>query len=164
MIHHTAVSHDKNPDQFVAANNYHRSKGFPKSSLGYYIGYNYTISKNGRTHQGRKDGEVTAACPQDGMNSGKCIHICLDGHFDNEKPEAAQIYALRDLIKLLVQEYGITKSHIVFHNQFATKSCPGSNMDLGFVRSFGKDNERVFSIKEQVVKKLEELIDLVNKL
>lgn len=135
MIHHSAVSYDKNANQFVANNNYHKSQWNFKSSLGYYLGYNYEIAKSGLKKQARQDGEQTAACYQGNMNSGQCIHICLDGNFDLEKPAPAQIYALRDLLKELVKKYGINKDNIVFHNKFAQKTCPGKNVDLMFVRS-----------------------------
>lgn len=135
MIHHSAVSYGKNADQFKANNNYHKTQWNLKSSLGYYLGYNYEIAKSGLKRQARQDGERTAACYQNDMNSGQCIHICLDGNFDIEKPTPAQIYALRDLLKALVKKYGISKDNIVFHAQFASKTCPGKNMDIMFVRS-----------------------------
>lgn len=140
MIHHSAVSHDRNPDQFEANNNYHKAQWNFKSSLGFYLGYNYEIAKSGLKRQARQDGEQTAACYQGDMNSGQCIHICLDGNFDIEKPESEQIYALRDLLKGLVKKYGINKENIVFHSQYAQKSCPGKNMDIMFVRSLVSSN------------------------
>jgi len=135
MIHHSAVSYTKNADQFVANNSYHKEQWNLKSTLGYYLGYNYEIAKSGLKKQARQDGEQTVACYQNNMNSGQCIHICLDGNFDVEKPAPPQIFALRDLLKILVKKYGINKNNIVFHSQFAPKSCPGKNMDINFVRS-----------------------------
>ena len=140
MIHHSAVSHDRNPDQFDANNRYHKAQWNFKSSLGFYLGYNYEIAKSGLKRQARQDGEQTAACYQNNMNNGQCLHVCLDGNFDIEKPEPEQIYALRDLLKLLVKKYGIKKEDIVFHNQYAQKSCPGKNMDIMFVRSLISSN------------------------
>jgi hypothetical protein len=135
MVHHSAVSYDKNGDQFKANNNYHKEKWNFKSSLGFYLAYNYEIAKSGLVRQARQDGEQTVACYQSNMNSGRCIHICLDGNFDLEKPMPAQIYALRDLLKRLTQKYLIPGGNIVFHNQYAKKTCPGKNVDLVFVRS-----------------------------
>lgn len=104
MIHHSAVSHDRNPDQFDANNKYHKAQWNFKSSLGFYLGYNYEIARSGLKRQARQDGERTAACYQNNMNSGQCIHVCLDGNFDIEKPEPEQIYALRDLLRALVKK------------------------------------------------------------
>lgn len=134
MIHHTAVSYKFNFDQFEANNSYHKNKWNFKSSLGFYLGYNYEISSNGYRRQARKDGEVTAACWQKGMNDGRCIHIALDGNFDLEKPTNFEIYALRDFLKLMRKKYNIPSNQIYFHRQFAPKTCPGKNMDLNFIR------------------------------
>lgn len=146
MVHNSAVSHDKNPDQFAANNAYHKAKWNFISSLGFYLGYNYELSKDGEIRQARRDGEPTAACYQSwarygvlprytgNMNDGRCVHICLDGFFDIEKPEPTQIYALRDLLKKLTKLYNIPKGNIYFHRNFALKTCPGSSLDLMWVR------------------------------
>jgi N-acetylmuramoyl-L-alanine amidase len=150
MIHHSAVSYERNPDQFEANNSYHKEQWNFKSSLGFYLGYNYEIAKLGKVRLARKDGEETAACYQGNMNDGRCIHICLDGNFDIEKPMPVQIYALRDLLKALVKKYGINKNNIVFHNQYAPKSCPGKNMDLVFVRSMVSSNAIKEAVKQSI--------------
>lgn len=134
-VHHSAVSNKSNPDQFAANNEYHRKKWNFKSKLGFYLGYNYEISAIGKVRQAREDGEATAAAYQQDMNSGKCIHICVDGNFDSEKMLPAQVFALRDLMKKLVKKYGIPKDHIIFHRDLAPKTCPGKNVDRGFIRS-----------------------------
>lgn len=160
MIHHSAVSYDKNPDQFEANNNYHKAQWNFKSSLGFYLGYNYEIAKNGKVRQARADGESTAACYQQDMNDGRCIHICLDGHFDNEKPQPAQVFALRDLVRDLAKKHNIKNENLVFHRDYAPKSCPGSNMDIVFVRSLIEGQNEA---KEGENSKKEELIGLLNK-
>jgi len=59
FVHHTAVSHQKNPDQAEATNNFHKRKWNEKpSSLGYWGGYNAEVSLDGRITTFRKDGEV----------------------------------------------------------------------------------------------------------
>lgn len=135
ILHHSAVNSSSNSDQFEANNNYHKSKGFPLSSLGYYLGYNYEIATNGRVRQARKEGEITAAVPELELNSGKAIHICLDGNFDYEEPKPSQIFALRDLLKKLTKEFGITEDTIYFHRTFNhKKTCPGMKISLCFIR------------------------------
>lgn len=135
MIHHTAVSHEKNPDQFKATDAYHKKKWNIKSSLGFYAGYNYEIAKNGQVRQARRDGEMTVACYQKNMNDGRCLHICLDGDFDHEEPAPEQIYALRDLLRRLVAEYSIKPEHIYFHRDYAKKTCPGLRIKADFIKS-----------------------------
>ncbi|MCF7819864.1 MAG: N-acetylmuramoyl-L-alanine amidase [Candidatus Pacebacteria bacterium] len=168
MIHHSAVSYDRNSDQFEANNNYHKAQWDFKSSLGFYLGYNYEIAKNGKVRQARADGETTAACYQQNMNDGRCIHVCLDGHFDNEKPQPAQIFALRDLLRKLVDKYKIKKDNIIFHRDYASKSCPGSNLDIVFIRSLvngqteaQNDDE---NIKEELINILNKAIELIKRL
>ena len=135
MIHHTGVSHKLNSDQFMANNSYHEKKWHFKSSLGFYLGYTYEISRRGYVRQARAHGERTAACYQKDLNSGQCVHIALDGNFEIENPAPNEIYALRDLLRLLVACFNIKKPAIFFHRQFSNTKCPGKNMDLRFIRS-----------------------------
>ena len=134
MIHHSGVSWQKNPNQFIANNSYHKKKWNFKSSLGFYLGYHYEINKDGLVRQARACGEAAAACYQKSMNDGRAIHICLDGNFEIELPAPQEIYALRDLLKKLCSKYPIPIENIFFHKQFSSTSCPGRNMDLSFIR------------------------------
>lgn len=135
MIHHTAISITKNPDQFKATNIYHQIKWSVKSIKGFFNGYHYEITANGKIKQARVDGERAVACWQKRMNDGRCIHICLDGNFDLEKPKPEQIYALRDLLRKLAIKYQISKDFIYFHRDFAKKTCPGININSKFIKS-----------------------------
>ena len=168
MIHHTAVSYEKNSDQFIANNNYHKSMWEFKSSLGYYLGYNYEIAKNGKVYKAREEGEKTAACYQADMNSGRCIHIALDGNFDTEKPFPAQIYALRDLMRDIVKRNNIKKENITFHRNYANKSCPGNNVEMGFIKSLVFPGEikipATSNLKETIIKLVQDLLVLVRKI
>lgn len=146
FIHHTEVSYDKNPDQWTATNNYHRDHvwGYtasgapirtPISSLGYYGGYNYEVSKNGSIHQFRQDGEETVAQYQQGMNDGRALSICMDGDFDNEDPTDAQKKAVSDWLADKMAKYGIPKENVFCHRKVALgsdglpyKTCPGSRL------------------------------------
>ncbi len=173
MIHHTAISYDKNKDQFKGSNEYHKAKWRFKSNLGFYLGYNYEISANGKVRQAREDGEQTAACYQANMNDGRCLHICLDGNFDIEKPKPKQIFALRDLLKNLASKYSIDSDHVVFHSQFAKKTCPGSNIDIKFMRSLidpeilreaSSEESEGDEKKKNTAEKKEELVELLRKM
>ncbi len=170
MIHHTAVSRRNKPSQFLVNNEYHKAKWRFKSSLGFYLGYNYEIISNGRIFKARREGERTAACYQNNMNDGRCIHICLDGNFDYEKPTPAQIFALRDLLRKLVKKYSINKKDVVFHRQYAVKSCPGKNLDLVFVHSLISPNvikeasKPQIDNKKQLIKLLSEALEFAQML
>ena len=123
IVHHTAVSRTKNPDQWNATNEYHREKWDMRSQLGYYVGYNYEISASGTVRQARLIGEETVACTGHNFDS---IHICLDGNFDIELPTKEQEKTLQDLLLRLVDEYKINWKDIVPHRMFANKSCYGN--------------------------------------
>lgn len=165
-IHHTAISYSKNPDQFEANNNYHKAQWHFKSSLGFYLGYNYEIAYSGRVRKARECGERTAACYQSDMNDGRAIHIALDGNFDIEKPQPAQIFALRDLLKALVKKFDIKQNNIVFHNRYSNKSCPGNNLELGFVKSlvFPKPKKEENNDIKKIIDSLQNAINLLKKL
>lgn len=123
FIHHTAVSHQKNPNQWKATDSFHRGKGWGGG------GYNYEIAADGSIHQFRADGTITAAQYQQNMNDGRAISICLDGNFDIEDPTPEQKKTVATLIKAKMDQYGIPKSNVFCHRKVATyKSCPGSRL------------------------------------
>jgi hypothetical protein len=53
------------------------------------------------------------------------IQIVVEGHFDEEKPAAAQLASLKQLVGWLSAEYGIPSSRISSHNDHASTDCPG---------------------------------------
>ena len=123
VLHHSAVSYEKNPNQFEANNRVHKKWGV-KSSLGYWLGYNYEISMDGITRQARREGERTVACWQQGMNNGKAIHICLDGNFSIQAPTLQQEKSLTKLLKELKLKY--PDAEILHHKNIANTQCPGN--------------------------------------
>ena len=141
IVHHSAVSYNKNPDQLEAINNYHRKKWNFKSSLGYYVGYHYLISKAGRLTQTRADTDVGAHCKEKMMN-WRSLGICIEGNFDEELPTKEQTDALADLLRKLKKEYNIPESRIVPHRHFAVnrwtgkpyKTCYGSRLRDNWAR------------------------------
>ncbi len=148
VIHHTAVSYRKNPDQWKATNQYHKDKiwGYkngkpiktPISSLGYYGGYNYEIAAKGTIMQFRRDGEETVAQYQKNMNNGQAISICLDGYFDIEEPTPEQYEACKKLIIQKMEAYNIKPENIIPHRDLATlKSCPGTRLPDNLAQYFG---------------------------
>lgn len=174
-LHHSAVSYKRNKDQFKANNRYHKEKWNFKSSLGYYLGYNWEISARGKARQARKNGDQTAACYQSNMNDGRCIHICLDGNFDIERPTNQQIFALRDLLRKLVGEYEIKRDNIVMHTDYAPKTCPGNNVvgDREFIKNLVEwqkppdediNEPNKDELKATILKELEQTMLLIKKL
>ncbi len=167
ILHHTAVSYDKNPDQFNATNIYHKSIGFPISSLGFFTGYQYEINKDGKVYQARIDTETGAHTK--GMNNSS-IGICADGNFDIEMPTPAQVASLRILISRLSSEFRIPPENIVPHRKFANKTCYGSRLSDDWARSLAspdllQEKERLTTVLIGLLTvKLKSLQDLYARL
>ena len=129
VIHNTAVSHAQ-PDQWDSVNKYHKEQFNMKSSLGYWVGYNYLMDAFGNIRQARKDGEETAAVM--GHNNDS-LHICLAGNFDLEQPTINQRHALRTWIKEKMIEHSIPPEEVKGHRwadsaKAQGKTCPGKNL------------------------------------
>jgi N-acetylmuramoyl-L-alanine amidase len=125
FVHHTAVSYSKNPDQWGATNEYHKKTFNMVSSLGFYVGYNYEISRDGVVRKAREEGEETAAVKGYNKNS---VSICLDGDFDNEDPTDAQKTALSKLLKEVKERHSIPIENIRPHRAVANKTCYGKRL------------------------------------
>ena len=138
IIHHTAVG--GNSHQFNAVNSYHRSKGFPKSSLGYYVGYHYMIGKDGNIAQARLHSDIGAHTV--GWND-RSIGICLSGNFNYERPTQRQLEALRGLVKRLGLPADLHKFRQI------NRTCPGDNFTLDLLDD-PQDSED--NIKEAMIR------------
>lgn len=135
IVHHSITPRDLSADKTQGSiNTTHKNRGFPKSALGWYIGYHYIIFGDGSVRQYRGDREVGAHCSQQGMNFNS-IGVCLAGNFDNpsstpllkpETPSAAQMKALGQLLQQLSAKYNIPKERVVPHRKYAPKSCFGN--------------------------------------
>lgn len=122
IVHHTAVSYDKNPNQFDATDAYHKRKGWGG------IGYHYLIEKNGKVRVGRKESTAGAHCSQSLMNY-RSIGICLTGNFDGEEPTQEQCESLLKLIREVQGRYKIKDKDVLPHRHYATyKSCWGTKL------------------------------------
>ena len=119
VIHHTAVSREKNSKQFDAVRRYHINKGWGD------IGYAYFIEPDGSLMKGRPDDVSQAHVKEDKMNY-KSLGVCLTGNFDIELPTEKQLKTLNILLANLRNKYNLTRDKVKFHRDYATyKSCPG---------------------------------------
>ncbi|PIV90845.1 hypothetical protein COW46_00700 [Candidatus Gracilibacteria bacterium CG17_big_fil_post_rev_8_21_14_2_50_48_13] len=127
VVHHTAVSYDKNPSQLSATNTFHKNKGFPQSSLGFFVGYHAMVEKDGRVIITRKDSDIGAHTSQDNMNFNS-VAICFTGNFDKEEPTLEQCKAGLSWIKGKMSSLHIPASKIKPHRNWAPKTCWGSKV------------------------------------
>ena len=129
ILHCSDVSYTSIPDQLNSINQYHKERGFPLSSLGYYVGYHYLITGE-KEYQCRLDIEEGAHCNQreNGISINfQSIGLCLGIDGDIEYPSSMQYAILQKRVWELQDKYGIPNENVRFHRYYATsKTCPGS--------------------------------------
>lgn len=152
VLHHTA---DPSPDpQFAKVNRSHKDRGFPKSKLGFYVGYHFFLGKDGTTKQARGEDEIGAhavncGCAGDlsgyraGTINSYSFGICLAGDFTKQLPTKNQIRSLTLLVLDLQTRYAIRDSRIFLHGEVKSTSCPGCDLRAYYLQ------ERVVVWREQ---------------
>ncbi len=137
IVHHTGGT-DANPKQDSSGYTVkqcdadHKARFNMKSSLGWYVGYQYFIDKEGIVTQTRNDLEEGAHTIGRNFDS---IGICLAGNFDVTLPTQAQIDALQKLITYKKYQYSIPVDNIYPHRHFANKTCYGMRLTDDWARS-----------------------------
>lgn len=137
VIHHSAT----NAGSVRAFHQYHTRQGYGG------IAYHFVIG-NGN---GMKDGEIQQTFRWKEQISGTHVSvnswehnvfgigICLVGNLEKAPPSAAQIKALRKLVKKLQKQYNISSSNVVGHTHVRyddasghteQTACPGKKLDL----------------------------------
>lgn len=123
IIHHTAT--DRDFTKFESINQSHRRRGFPKSKLGFYCGYQYFIEESGMYYHARTDFERGAHTR--GYNL-RTIGICLAGHMDFQKPTSEQLRGLESVINMKLAKYG-RSIKVVGHSSLRQTNCPGKYLE-----------------------------------
>lgn len=123
VLHHTAIPF-LGP-QFDRVNEYHKSRGFPTSSLGYYVGYHYFIGVDGTVRAARAEWE-TGAHDNAMLMNYRGIGICLAGDFSGEaRPTEAQLRSLKALLTDVKARNQIPDSRVLLHRETKYTECPG---------------------------------------
>ena len=134
MIKRLIIHHSSDPSSYAQLeriDTYHQSLGFPKSSIGYWVGYTYFLEANGQVIQTRRDDEVQAHTK--GWNDGS-IGICLAGDFNISTPTFEQYNSLRALLNELCKKYNILPINVSGHKNFRLTSCPGKLLPDSAIR------------------------------
>ena len=98
IVHHSFTPKDVPANSAENSfNTTHRDRGFPKSALGWWIGYHYVIYGDGQLRQYRRDDETGAHTKEQSMNF-QSLGICLSGNFDSELPNQVQVDALKQAV------------------------------------------------------------------
>lgn len=119
--HHTADASDS--AQFTKVNDYHKSRKFPISALGFYVGYHYFIETDGRVLQARLENEIGAHDQGENVNS---LGICLAGNFNLRYPSEAQAASAALLIKQIRERFPIPITRVEPHRWDDLTDCPGT--------------------------------------
>ncbi len=63
--------------------------------------------------------------------------VCLSGNLDKSHPTKKQLDTLIDLLFDKIEKHNLPINNIRGHNEFdtVTKSCPGRNLNLDYVRN-----------------------------
>lgn len=93
----------------------------PKSSLGFHVGYNFLIEKDGTIIQTRKIGELIVAQKNNNKNF---LAVCLAGAFEKEKPTKAQIESLTRLYAYIMAYKPMPCYYRHGDMKFSKTSCP----------------------------------------
>lgn len=148
--HHSAVSSEQ--DQFKGIDNGHKKRGFPKSSLGFFVGYHYLIEHNGAIKQARKENEP--GCHDRGENF-RSIGICLSGNFSLNMPSERQTKAARRLVRQLMMKYNIPPERVEPHRWDDATECPGKLLPDDFLTptDIAGDLNEIIRMLQEIIKK-----------
>lgn len=129
VIHCSDVSYKASRDQLLSINNYHQSREFPISRLGWFVGYHNLIT-NGHNYQCRLPSEEGAHTNQkvdDVSVNLQSLGICVGFDGDVEYPHPDDYPLLQKQVWEWQDWYNIDNEHVFYHRHFNTeKSCPGS--------------------------------------
>lgn len=137
VLHHTATS--RGDVESIDRAHSRRTDADGDPWLG--IGYHFVIG-NGN---GMPDGEIEPTFRWNdqihGAHAGadrynqRGIGIALVGNFEKQRPSSAQIAAVKTLIGMLKNRYGISSENVVGHNDVKATACPGQYFPLSEVAS-----------------------------
>ena len=141
ILHHAEASHASVED----INQWHLERGWAG------IGYNYYVRKDGTIWRGRPEWAVGAHAK--GHND-KSIGICCEGTYMVETMPAAQLAALKDLIRDIMSRYG--KLKLLRHKDVNETDCPGVNFPWAEVQRYADTQQ---TTKDSVEKEIKAMTD-----
>lgn len=169
VVHCSDISYKVSKDQLRSINNYHRDvRGFPLSTMGYYVGYHALIT-GGKVVRTRQDWEEGAHCNQvkNGISMNlQSLGICIGFDGDIEYPTKEDQELLRQQIVTWQEKYDIARDCVFFHRDFAKdKTCPGAFITRAWLDTIVIDRKQK-ALGDLVVEKktVEKFLELLRKL
>ena len=123
-IHHSGVKTELHTDERAALRGMQR---FHQDERKWGdLAYHFIVGPSGSVYQGRD----TAYAADTATNYKPTGHvtICVLGNFDQQRPTAAALRGLTDLICALLNEFQLTPTDIRTHQQLASTACPGRKL------------------------------------
>lgn len=128
LIHTSDYPRSKLYNQLTTCDGWHKDRDFPKSSVGYYIGYHVLITGE-KIYQTRLDTDEGAHCNQkvDGVSLNfQSLGVCIGFDGDIEPLTSMEYALLQKQVWEWQDKYKIPNENVKFHRFFATdKTCPG---------------------------------------
>ena len=152
VIHHTASPISTSWQQVDA---WHKARGFPISTKGYYIGYHYLIGED-FVLQARKETEMGSHTL--GGYNYKSIGVCVTGNFEHDQPNEFQQRHLNDLLLSLMKRYDIPDEKVLGHRDVWATACPGKNL-LPYIRNISDLGMAIENITKEQQMKIEDLLE-----
>lgn len=129
IVHCSDVSERDIYNQLKSIDQYHKTRDFDLSKLGYYVGYHALIT-GGQLYRTRLDEEEGCHCNQNlnGMTMNvQSLGICVGFDGDIEFPNQKHYDLLKEQVLKWQTQHKISNDRVLFHRHFATnKTCPGS--------------------------------------
>jgi len=111
------------------------------------IGEHFTISPDGTIWDGRDLNVIPAGIS--GHNTGGIMFEMI-GNFDKgeEVLEGAELNSILGAVNILLDHLNLTTDDIVFHREYANKSCPGTGISKeSFIQQLNKWREEHWQVK-----------------
>ena len=124
ILHHAEASRASVEE----VNRWHLERGWTG------IGYHFYIRKDGKVYRGRPEWSVGAHAQ--GHNS-RAIGICVEGSYMRETMPAAQLNALKELIRTMMAKYPGAK--LLRHKDVNSTDCPGTNFPWAEAQKYGAE-------------------------
>lgn len=126
VVHHAAAKSASVED----INRWHNGNGWNG------IGYHYYIRKDGGVYRGRPEWAVGSHAID---SNDRSIGICCEGDYMTETMPAAQLVALKALLREIMGRYG--KMRLVRHKDVCSTDCPGDRFPWAEVQNYMEDDE-----------------------